>query len=233
MKLKTLLTISAIALAMFSPNTGASAIVYYDFTIDNTNQASSPLATAGNATAPWSGNFMGNVTSGAFRDTTNSLIADNFADALLTNRYVTFTVTPNEAIDFQTFEVTLGGFNTTGTDYNVGLGVFSELTGFNVGGILGSDELLVPAGTGGIIDKATPLSIDLSQVSLLQSISDPVEFRVYYIDDRATDHSGFNVRTRDISVEATAIPEPTTTAVLAGLLAVAFVLRRRLAKVSR
>lgn len=220
--------LSCFAVSLFAGQALSSIIVSYDFTVNNANQADSPLAGASDTSAPWAGNFMGNVTSGAFRDTENNLIADNLGDALSGNRYVTFTVTPAEPIHFESFSVTLGGFNTTGTNYNVGLGVFSSLTGFSeAGDVLGTDSLFVPAGTGGIIDKDVPLNIDLTAFSGLQNINDPVEFRIYYMDDRASAHSGFNVRVRDISVEAVAVPEPGMMASAVGLLSLLWVLRRR------
>jgi hypothetical protein len=222
MNLSTKLLVVSVLLAApaFSK---ADLVSSYDFEIGNSNLATSPLGTSTNFAAPWASNFMGNVITGAFRDTANDLIAPNFADALATNRYLHFTLTPSEAIGLQTFQVTLGATNSSGsTGYTAGLGVFSSLTGFTAGNELGTDSFFLPAGSGAV-DKGTPLTINLFTNVLLQNLSEPVEFRIYYIDDRSTANSSFNVRIRDVSVEAVAIPEPATAGLVFGFLGLLFV----------
>lgn len=225
--LKTLTILFAASFASMISTANGVVVATYDFAVSAANQSPTALATAGNTSAPWSSNFMGNVIADAFRDPSNSLIEATVADALLTNRYVTFTVTPTQALDFTAFSVLLGGYNAASTtDYTVGLAVFSSLTGFTESAQLGSDSLFIPRSSS-ILDASSPLSIDLTAFSALQDTSDAVEFRIYVLDDRATDHSAFYVRVSDISVEAAAVPEPSTVAFLLGIAALGLVAWRR------
>jgi hypothetical protein len=140
----------------------------------------------------------------------------SLANAISGNDFIAFIVTPNSGFSFSASLLSLTfGVSTAVTNFNVAL--MSSATGFTAGNQLWTFAF----------STASPAtqSITLSGISGLQNLTSTTEFRIYGYRD-TTGTSTFRIRdlTGDdasLSGSTTAIPEPSTYAVIVGALALA------------
>lgn len=157
------------------------------------------------------------------------------SSALSLNNYIGFTITPaaSTTLDYGVLSFDFGSSNSTsGVDYTINWAVFSSVGGFASESNAidsGSFSVLRNTGAGAVWVNPDP-SVALNSAGL-NSAAVPVEFRIYFWDNTTTVHSSLLARVDNISLTASAIPEPSTYAALIGLAALGFVaLRRRQAR---
>ncbi|MCM2273581.1 MAG: PEP-CTERM sorting domain-containing protein [Candidatus Didemnitutus sp.] len=181
------------------------------------------------------GGYSGSFGGGYFRRNINNLIPESLATALATNHFVGFTFTPAQAVDLGTLTFDFGASNATsiagGIVYTGSWAAYTSVGGFDSGDELGTgSSSQVAQGANVFTPSWTVGSVDLAS---LGTVSAPVEVRIYFWDDNATASSNMQVRMDDITLTASAaaIPEPSTYALLGGVLALgAVALRRRRAQ---
>lgn len=181
------------------------------------------------------GGYSSSSGGGYFRRNINNLIPESLAAALTTNHFVGFTFTPGQAVDLGTLTFDFGTSNATsvagGIVYTGSWAAYTSVGGFDSGDELGTGSATqVALGSNVFTPSWTVGSVDLAS---LGTVSAPVEVRIYFWDDNATASSNLQVRMDDITLTASAaaIPEPSTYALLGGVLALgAVALRRRLAQ---
>jgi hypothetical protein len=202
---------------------GASIVASYTFDdTSGTSSAVTDLGTASLMTKSFGTNFGGNVSSGSYYDRSNNSIPDLPATDM--TRYVAFTFTPNQVVDFSAFSMQLGITNSIGSAYDVEAAIFSSLTGFdNVGQSLGNSVYTSAAGSG--TSFAAGADFNLTGVAALQGISTPVEFRIYYWDTAGISNSSAIFRLDNVNLSA--VPEPSTVALFLGMAALGMCVWRR------
>lgn len=144
------------------------------------------------------------------------------SNALANNDYLAFTISPLQALSMQ--QVTFVVKTVTGATFDYNL--FSSLTGWTTNDSLYSNNNA----------SSTSLqtnTVDLTGVSALQNVSSDLEFRVYGYRS-AAGNTAFEFANGgsilDVGIYATAVPEPSTVALLAlGFGAMAFAGRRKIA----
>lgn len=231
-----LLAVGAFLCLSASLATAQSVVADYNFA---TNLASSDASTFSTASA-----FSGNKTYYVRSGVAQNFLLRNVSDSSNTNTYATsrfgaltdvfsfvsFTVTLTEEASFNNLSFNYGGGASGGRTFTANFAVFTNLTGFTDGNQMGQTSLNITADA-----TTTPnaFSLDLSSVSALQSVSaQAVTFRIYYwvTNYSSTPPVGTfdGLRLDNVSLTATAIPEPSAYAGLAGLAVLALAgLRRR------
>ena len=117
-----------------------------------------------------------------------SVDSGSLADAITGDDYYSVTITPNQAINLQDIQIDANQGPWQNSPQAV---LMSDLTGFTSGNEIAQLSL------DGISD-----SIDLTSIPELQSISDPVEFRVYYWGFK----SWGRVLLGNVTISGTAVP---------------------------
>lgn len=181
------------------------------------------------------GGYSSSFGGGYFRNNSSNIIPESLAASLTGNIYVGFTFTPAQAVDLGTLTFDFGASNATsvagGIVYTGSWAAFTSVGGFDSGDELGTgSSTQVALGSNVFTPNWTVGSVDLAS---LGTVSAPVEVRIYFWDDNATATSNLQVRMDDITLTAAAaaIPEPSTYALLGGVLALgAVALRRRRAQ---
>jgi hypothetical protein len=144
----------------------------------------------------------------------------SLAAAISTNDYLSFTVTPSANADLSLISISmLFGVASAVTNFNVAL--TSNATGFTTGDAIWTYSFSTASPT---IQTAT-----LSGVTALQDLGSAVEFRLYGWRDtsgtttfRIRDNAGNDLSLAG-SVSMAAIPEPGTSASIAGVVSLAVV----------
>ncbi len=181
------------------------------------------------------GGYSGSFGGGYFRNNSGNIIPESLAASLTGNIYVGFTFTPAQAVDLGTLTFDFGTSNATsvagGIVYTGSWAAYTSVGGFDSGDELGTGSATqVALGKDVFTPSWTVGSVNLAS---LGTVSAPVEVRIYFWDDNTTSTSNLQVRMDDITLTASAaaIPEPSTYALLGGVLALgAVALRRRRAQ---
>lgn len=141
----------------------------------------------------------------------------DLATTLTNGTYVSFTLTPDEdraiALESLTFGAYAAGASTRS------FYVFSSVTGFDAGDVLLSETY--SATSTGVL----PYSISLSSLPGFQHLTEAVEFRIYV----QTPATGASINFSNIMVNGSlsAVPEPSSAALLAGVVSLGLVALRR------
>lgn len=229
--MKTALSLIAL-LTSLGASVQAATIVY------NFNNASNTVA---NFTGTVSGADASIVTAGTFGasgDANVSASTDNAylissssastqAGALSSTHYLTFTITPTAG---QTLQLNSFNFNFGATNYAAGNPDFTNTVviqtsagGLGTGGtILGTTN---GTKTTGITTQDTPSYVAASANTQGITFNTPLTVQIRFFDDSALG-TAFN-RIDDITLNVSAVPEPSAAIMTAGAAALALGIRRR------
>lgn len=233
----------AASLCAAALSSGQETVALYNFeSATFASSASSALAGASNLDADVVATRSG-ITGAAprsyyERDYTNFVPGLDIGAAIAAGNYLGFTVTPTDgALNYLSLSFAYGASNgSASTSYSVSWAVFAGETGFTATDGNQIDEGSFTLAAQGANNVAvfwspTPANVNLTNSAGLQNAALPKEFRIYYWDNYTTGNNNFIARFDDISLTASAIPEPSTYAALIGLAALGFVaLRRRQAR---
>jgi len=225
------LLISALLLAGSALSAQAAVLVGWDVNGVSQSSSDTTLGSTENTTGIVASDLVINTVNGTDpldpQNSNNSWRARDWdqtslADAITTGDYMSFSVTADTGYTFDVSSVTVSfGGNSGLLPANTFL--MSSLTGFTDGDELATTSYTSAAGN---YDTAQTYAITSSA---LQGISS-VEFRLYGIGASRFSQAGIvNAETgADLFVEgSTAIPEPSTFALMAGALGLAVVMLRR------
>ncbi|MDQ8208228.1 PEP-CTERM sorting domain-containing protein [Coraliomargarita sp. SDUM461003] len=224
----------------------AATIVGYDFTAgtpqDASFEASNVTASSFNLNAANTGfdfnDTVGDSTgttagidfseaAGNFRATNGLLLNGNRDAAIAAGDYFSFTLTPDTGfemnLDAILFSASRAGNNTKSAE---SFALMSSITGFedtDTSVYLGA----VTTVAGGL-NPYQQFSVDVSGVSAFQNITTATEFRVYvWGGTGGVSSSAINYDNVGVIGDVSAVPEPSTYALLAGCLALSSVMLRR------
>jgi hypothetical protein len=172
-----------------------------------------------NTQVPDENEFMGHAP-GLFE-------SPDLTTALADDRYAEFTIeNPNTFYLREiTFSIVQSGYNNA-SGRETGAYLFSDLTGYNIGDVLGEAVRDTPT-TGQAGNGSTSATVDLSGQAALQAITE-VTFRVYFTEGYAPEQGAAANRRSGLGLIAVqAIPEPSSAALLLGFGALAMGLSRR------
>lgn len=220
------------------PNISVGQIVVaeFPFTTNLNNTAVSAIATTSNSLInPAGGSRSANALS--YFKATNGTggIPNSLAGALTDSNYIGFTVTPTDLnLQFNQLTFAFGLSNNTSTinPYTGSWGIFTSITGFAESNLLATGDFsLVPQGNLGAVWQSPSPVVSFASIPALQNVGESTEFRIYFWDNTTTSTGNLIIRFDDISLTATAVPEPSAYA-LAFACGLAFIvlarLRRRL-----
>jgi hypothetical protein len=206
--------------------------ITYDFTGTVTEAATSVSGDVSGTDAAWEGltGFYG------FSGSSDTAYIQSSAspDALNLEKYLTITLTPSvsgESLDLASFSFSLGGSNSAAGDAIVSASVKVGETGLDFDSLSSlvfteSASDIATHTISGSTSTFTTYTVNLSDAAY-QGL-DSLEIRIYVYDDANV--SNVFDRINDISISgASAIPEASTTVLLAGLSAFmcAFIIKRR------
>jgi hypothetical protein len=224
---KLLLAAGAILLAASPVTQAQSLVLSWDLTNANAATLNPMPATLTNAPTLATSGFL-SVGSGvtasnvspAFRAAGFDQIS--LSNALLNNDYLAFSISPLQSLNFE--QVSFVVKTATSAAFNYSL--FSSATGFEIANALFSNN------NAGVTLLQTNV-VDLTGFSQLQNVSSELEFRLYGFRT-AAGSTAFEFAngggTVDVGIYATAVPEPSTFALLAVALgSLAFAGRKRIA----
>jgi hypothetical protein len=246
MKSKLLLGSTLSLLAFAATSASADVIVNYAMTANGAGLATTlnvnPTTTATNVTAPALVNQSGSTASGSFVyngntdtvsswQTTFSSAATNYAGAFVANNYFTFSITPDAGYKLDltsiTFQVASG--SSSASDRAFYLVTASSPAGFTSSSTVLSTDRTTTGGGAIPLQAATATNtvpkdytVDLTSFT---GITTTQYFRFYLQTPTISQALTFD----DIVVNGTvsAIPEPSTYASIAGVVALGLVMRRR------
>lgn len=227
LNLKTVVAAVSVLLAASTVTQAQSLVLSWDLTNANAGTLNPMPPTLTNAPTLATSGFLSlgsGVTASnvapAFR--ASGFDQTSLSDALLNNDYLAFSINPLQALNFE--QVTFVVKTATSATFNYSL--FSSATGFDIADALFSNN------------NATSTALQTNVVDLtgfadLQNISNDLEFRLYGFRT-AAGSSAFEFAngsgTLDVGIYATAVPEPSTVALLAVALgSLVFAGRKRIA----
>ncbi len=217
--MKRALSILAFVAIASSP---AQAVVLasYDFTTNTASGDSEPLTTASTFdNAGWTPGFS-TVSSNQYRSVQTGQVPENF-DAEI---YFTFTLTIPALTTVDLTSLTFDGIFE-----NANVGPVSYFVRSDIGAVAFDTDLTITPDNQVVSQNTfTPKSVSLSSASF-QGLSTPITFRIYFTDDSnspsLTRLSG--VDNVVLNGDVTAVPEPSSVALLIGGGCLLVILRRR------
>jgi hypothetical protein len=224
---KLLLAASAIFLAASLDIQAQSLVLSWNLTNANSAVLNPMPATATNEPTLATSGFLSIGSGVTASNVSPAFRAAGFdqtslENALLNNDYLAFSISPLQSLNFE--QVTFVVKTATSATFNYSL--FSSATGFALEDALFSNN----NGTTSLLQTNV---VDLTGFSELQNLASELEFRLYGFR-AAAGSTAFEFAngsgTVDVGIYATAVPEPSTVALLAVALgSLAFAGRKRIA----
>lgn len=230
-RLVKLLTVMAVVATAASAQTTVASYLVGDYA--STTTMPDPVTSSAGITA---GDLFYSIPAVSGQTPTYSSGTDTFyanavtlPAALQSDKYLAFTLTVQEGytMDLTSLSFNLGGTNTTADTYTVNAALRTSIDSLNnVGNTVTSSFGKTGADAGSF--TLFPKSIDLSSVGSLQGLSGTTTFYLHFWDSVDTQNMSMRINNIVLDGSVTAIPEPSSAAIGAGLVVVvAAGLRRR------
>lgn len=226
-------------LATINNDTDESATTFTSPSIDSNADSSASVLTSpsthnGGQPNPEFGDALNNSGNQAIGwSARGNNPSQNFAITLPIDTFVSFDVTLSSAYDLDTLTLDTGVFTTlnnrTGYDYTASYSLdgttFTPISTITAGNNVGDAALITANGT-----DVKNISFDLSGIAPLQGFSGQAFFQIDPVNTTGGNQNGVQSQRAgfvdNVTLNGTAVPEPSSTALL-GLGGLALILRRR------
>jgi len=198
---------------------GQVIVAEFPFTTNLNNTATSDIATTSSPLNNPAGGGRSSSNLSYFKATNGTGgIPDSLSGAISGSHYIGFTVTPTDLpLQYNQLTFDFGLTNNTSTidPYIGNWAIFTSITGFAESNQLATGSFsLVPQGNLNAVWQSSSPVVSFASIPALQNVEGAAEFRIYFWDNTTVSTGNLIMRFDDIALTATAVPEPSSIALL-------------------